>query len=143
MSGVESSNVSRDRNGRFVSRFITSGIQNFSKFVDEKSLDEEKEFESGLGWREGRRIVDLWHLSKELEHCKNCSNPLYLHHCTGEKRYGLGILYIPCTKCAYTNLVSTCTRHRSLPENRGMQVWDINTKVSLGKNFLHPGQNVI
>ena len=87
-------------------------------------------------WRKGRRIVDLSYMADQMTSCRVCSKPLNLHRIQREHRVGYAsILYIDC-ECGMTNPVSTNTSHRpSDKSNRGMPVYDINTKAVLGKCF--------
>jgi hypothetical protein len=81
----------------------------------------------------GRRIVDLNHLSEQLQSCKQCGTPLHLHMIEDERRYGFAsILYIRCCKCNGVNKITTGKRHRVADKKRAL-VFDINTKAALGK----------
>ncbi|CAG2254568.1 unnamed protein product [Mytilus edulis] len=136
----------RRKNGQFGGKVFNNSRQNLTKsvvIVNEMSCpsetllpSQENDSNSTLAWRDGRRVVELGLLADQLKACKNCYSPLYLHNCTKEQRYGLGsILYVPCGSCPYTNLINTGKRHRSETSKKGMLIWDVNTKCSLGKNI--------
>ncbi|VDH96628.1 Hypothetical predicted protein [Mytilus galloprovincialis] len=136
----------RRNNGKFDGKYVTSRkINLFPKIQDEEmQQDFVNECENShvgdlqndnqeLDWRQGRRVVELGYLADQLKQCKNCSSPLFLHNCDEEKKCGLGsILYVVCQNCPYRNPIFTGKRHRPTEnKKKGMQVWDINTKLSL------------
>ncbi|XP_077863137.1 uncharacterized protein LOC144345911 [Saccoglossus kowalevskii] len=88
----------------------------------------------------GRRVVDLGVLARDLDACKQCSAPLRLSSCVGDKCYGLGcVLYVRCdnSACLLINRVYTGSRHRQEGKTTGLPVWDINSKLAIG--MLHAG----
>ncbi|CAC5392635.1 unnamed protein product [Mytilus coruscus] len=136
----------RRDNGKFDGKYVTSRRMNlFANTEDEEKLqDFENEYENSheddllnenreLDWRQGRRVVELGYLADQLKQCKNCSSPLFLHNCDEEKQCGLGsILYVVCQNCPYRNPIFTGKRHRPAEnKKKGMQVWDIYSKLSL------------
>ena len=83
-----------------------------------------------IKWNDGRRIVELDVLSKNLI-CYDCGKALNLCNTEDETRYGLAsILYIAC-ECGVTNSVATGKSHRV--SNRGVPIYDVNTKAAAGK----------
>ena len=76
---------------------------------------------------EGRRIVDIGHLSKQLV-CPACKSDLKLRNITRETRSGLGsYLYILCDKenCQHLAQVTTTSVHG--------KVFDVNQKLAICK----------
>jgi hypothetical protein len=57
-------------------------------------------------WKDGRRIVELDTLAKNLEECRRCGQPLHLSDCVGETRFGLAQILLD-TECRLVNDVPT------------------------------------
>lgn len=127
------------KSGHFISAFDRSRRNNLrsTSEPENESCDTEKskcedDFKPG-DWREGRRVIELGHLADQLKGCINCGIPIQLANCFQERRYGLGsLLYIDCKNCDSINVVSTGKRHRNKSQ-KGMLIWDVNYKLSLGK----------
>nr|XP_034320597.1 uncharacterized protein LOC105341150 isoform X2 [Crassostrea gigas] len=86
--------------------------------------------ETETEWREGRRIVELGYLAKQL-FCHLCKTPLHLKDTVRERRYGLGsVLHVQCTNCSAVCPVETGKRGPT-------GAFDINTKAALG--MIHVG----
>ncbi|XP_076438391.1 uncharacterized protein LOC143277453 [Babylonia areolata] len=86
-----------------------------------------------FAWNDGRRIVDLQELAKQL-HCKKCGSLLDLQRTEREARYGLAsVLYIHCN-CGLLNDV-----HTGRIQNGEEKVWkssptpvfEVNIKASI------------
>ena len=66
----------------------------------------------GDGWREGRRLIELGVLVKNLQYCQSCKLgpvPLTVYNVVGELQKGLsGYLYVMCQNadCNYINRVA-------------------------------------
>lgn len=91
-----------------------------------------------LGWNEGRRIVELGFLAEQLKLCQECKkNPLHLSDCVSEIRCGFGsLLKIQCSTCNRINNIYTGKQHRTEDKNdKGLKIWDVNSKAALGKNI--------
>lgn len=134
------SDDTRNLRGFFASKSYLTKLDNLrGRHKERKKIVEEKEVRGDdytSDWREGRRVVELGHLADMLKECKNCKSALLLHNCTSERRYGLGsILYVKCQNCPHINQISTGKRHRAENSTRGMQIWDVNTKLSMGMKF--------
>ncbi|XP_076457626.1 uncharacterized protein LOC143291581 [Babylonia areolata] len=83
-----------------------------------------------FSWNEGRRIVDLCELSRQLL-CKKCTSLLDLRRTEREARYGLAsVLYILCN-CGMVNDVHTGSKQHRGPNNVPEPVYEVNTKASL------------
>lgn len=85
-----------------------------------------------LGWRCGRRIVELGVLADGLKACQLCGHPLHLTDCVGEKKFGLAhILMVKCqyVECGLVNDVPTGSRHKT---TNCASAWDVNTKLAAG-----------
>ena len=81
---------------------------------------------------EGRRIVELQHLGKQMW-CTSCKECLSFEYIENEQRRGLGsILYIRCHQCLLINIINTEKRHAS-DDSEGNKRFDINSKMALGK----------
>ena len=143
---------------RFKGRFVKPGkrarLEQFAELNKRRKLDCTEEDErcsdtaisdetsssdsATEGWKDGRRIVELYYLAEQLRKCKNvdCSLPLLLHDVHKETRVGYAsILYITC-QCGMLNTITTGKSHRPANKsNKGMPVYDINTKAVLGKFF--------
>lgn len=86
-----------------------------------------------FAWSDGRRIVDLYELSKQL-HCKQCSSLLDLRRTEREARYGLAsVLYILCN-CGVINDVHT-GRTQQGHGNSPNPMYEVNIKASISKLF--------
>lgn len=88
-----------------------------------------------FSWKNGRRVVDLGYLAEGLSSCASCNNPLSLHCCINEKRYGLGsYLDVRChnKSCCHVNRISTGTQHYASEMNIGVPTFDVNMKTTLG-----------
>ena len=86
-----------------------------------------------FAWNDGRRIVDLYELSKQL-HCKQCSSLLDLRRTEREARYGLSsILYIHCN-CGVLNDVHTGRIQQGGGDQSSQRpMYEINIKASISK----------
>jgi hypothetical protein len=84
-----------------------------------------------FAWSDGRRIVDLYELAKQLQ-CKECCSLLDLRRTEREARYGLAsVLYILCN-CGVMNDVHTAKTQGS-PENSATPMYEINIKASISE----------
>ncbi|XP_045211082.2 uncharacterized protein LOC123562513 isoform X1 [Mercenaria mercenaria] len=85
------------------------------------------------GWREGRRLIELDILLKNLKYCRSCKLgpvPLTAYNVVGELQKGLGgYLYMVCQNpdCNFVNRVSYGKVHRM--KTNGMPCFDVNTKL--------------
>lgn len=85
-----------------------------------------------FAWSDGRRIVDLYELSKQLQ-CKQCSSLLDLRRTEREARYGLAsVLYILCS-CGVLNDVHTGRTQQDGHGNSPHPMYEINIKASISK----------
>ena len=112
------------------------------KTINESFEDENEKRIEGIciedsEWGNGRRIIELRHLAEQLKACKMCAKPLLLHKTEREQQVGYAsILYVSCD-CGIINTVTTGKSHRPPDKsNRGMPVYDVNTKAVLGKFVL-------
>ena len=90
-----------------------------------------------LNWKEGRVVVDLDTFFRSLI-CKNCSLPLDASKTIGIQREGVcGYLSILCSNpaCEEVSRVPMGKTHRR--STRGPPVFDVNTKISIGKCDVH------
>lgn len=97
------------------------------EFLEVQSADVDE-----LGWRCGRRIVELGVLADGLKACQLCGHPLHLIDCVGEKKFGLAhILMVKCNylECGLVNDVPTGSRHKT---TNCASAWDVNTKLAAG-----------
>ena len=88
---------------------------------------------------EGRRIVNLGLLAKQLDEsgCMACHTPLHLSDTEGSHRYGCAeVLLIKCRACEVMTPVHTSKRHYSPSSGKLMPIYDINTKIASGMQFL-------
>ena len=67
-----------------------AGQPNVADVIHEEVID--PDVRAHVNWGEGRRIVELDVLTKGLQACSKCGNPLHLHHSTGITTYGLDAL---------------------------------------------------
>ncbi|KAK7490994.1 hypothetical protein BaRGS_00017690 [Batillaria attramentaria] len=87
------------------------------------------EFSMGTApsWRDGRRIVDLNELAKQMR-CKQCASLLDLNRTVRESRYGLAsVLFIVC-QCGVLNDVHT---GRKQDTDSGRPMYEVNIKASI------------
>ena len=78
-------------------------------------------------WKEGRRIVDLEELARQM-HCKHCKSLLDLNLTIKESRYGLAsVLFIVC-QCGVVNDVHTARRQEG---DGGRAMYEVNVKASI------------
>ena len=86
-----------------------------------------------LAWNDGRRIVDLYELSKQL-HCKQCSSVLDLQRTERETRFGLAsVLYVLCN-CGMINDVHTGRlQHDGEQKNPSAPMYEVNIKASISE----------
>ena len=104
--------------------------------IPEKALNPEGST-SKMQWNDGRRVVELGVLAEGLQACSDCKQPLQLTGVVNEKRYGLGsILNVLCC-CGQINTITTGKTHRSAGSRRGVPIYDINTKLAIGKLIYH------
>ena len=83
-----------------------------------------------MSWRDGRRIVDLAELAKNL-YCKQCRAVLDLNHTEKEARVGLAsVLYVVC-HCGVTNDVHTGAKQHDARDGR--TTYFINMVASASK----------
>ncbi|XP_056006937.1 DNA polymerase III PolC-type-like [Ostrea edulis] len=100
--------------------------------VQEEIVSPSANVTSRSDWRDGRRIVELDVIAKNLEECRRCGQPLHLSDCVGKTRFGLA--QIPQVQCRYSecrlvNDVPTGKKHQT---EKGGKAWDINTKLAAG-----------
>ncbi|XP_039302328.1 uncharacterized protein LOC120357045 [Solenopsis invicta] len=103
-----------------------------------KVSDNLKECETGeseFGQLEGRRIVDLKTLAKEL-FCKKCDAMVSLLDTVEETRVGLASMFsVKCRSCMTIIRVATDKKHATSKENKqGRQIahYDVNTRGAMG-----------
>ncbi|XP_070203678.1 RNA-binding protein 33-like [Littorina saxatilis] len=91
-------------------------------------------------WREGRRIVSLQELAKQMR-CKHCKALLDLNQIIKETRFGLAsILYIMC-QCGLLNDVHTGKRQEG---DGSRHLFEVNIKASINLLLYGIGaQNII
>ncbi|KAK7495161.1 hypothetical protein BaRGS_00013571 [Batillaria attramentaria] len=88
-----------------------------------------------FAWHDGRRIVDLYELSKQLQ-CKQCRSLLDLRRTERESRFGLAsVLYIAC-HCGVMNDVHTGRKQETGSDmanngSGGGNMYEINIKASI------------
>ncbi|KAL8617755.1 hypothetical protein ACOMHN_054751 [Nucella lapillus] len=104
----------------------------------ETNLGAKSEF---FAWNDGRRIVDLQELAKQL-HCKQCSSLLDLQRTERETRYGFAsVLYIHCS-CGLMNDVHTSkVQQNEDSQKSSTPVFEINSRASI--NLLMYGSSPI
>ena len=91
---------------------------------------------------EGRRIVDLVELGKQLW-CGSCKETLSLTNIEKECRRGYGsLLLVRCHKCLIVNEVSTGKMH-ALTLDKRAQRFDINTDLAFGKYHYYCFTNMV
>ena len=93
--------------------------------------------EGDVKWCEGRRVVELGCLAESLGKCKNteCTRVLDLRNTIIERQIGLGSVLLVKCECGEMNRVRTGKTHRE--KNKGVPIFDMNTKVAEG--MLHAG----
>ena len=92
------------------------------------------------GWKEGRRIVDLQELARQMR-CKHCKALLDLNLTIKETRFGLAsVLYIMC-QCGVLNDVHTGRKQES--EGGGRPMYEVNIKASISMYHLTLGQLLV
>jgi hypothetical protein len=74
-------------------------------------------------WQDGRRIVELKTLAKQLNACDGCDSPLNLTFA----RVRQLLIY------SLYNLLNTVVPNRTHPGRKGPTIFDINTKAAIGK----------
>lgn len=88
----------------------------------------------------GRRIVELSLVATRLDRgCYGCNATLHLIDCKKEVKHGFAsVLHVKCRECGAVNLAQTSKTHVAVNSRR--RVYDVNTKVSLGKcvSFFSP-----
>ncbi|XP_015594152.1 uncharacterized protein LOC107267234 [Cephus cinctus] len=123
--------------GRFTTRkklkkqtdFIASMRETKKRKTEEKCSQS-----SDLNPCEGRRIVDIQELGKNLV-CTSCTECLSLQNVKSEKRLGLNSIFlVKCHRCSVLSDVATGKMHAG---GRKRKVSDVNTKTVLG--FVHAG----
>lgn len=78
----------------------------------------------------GNRIIDILHLSEQLQ-CLKCTKPLLLNNIQKETANGLGSLfYIICKKCQKCRAVTSSPQYSIMLD--GQKLFSINTKMALG-----------
>lgn len=83
-----------------------------------------------FAWNEGRRIVDLFELSKQLL-CKRCEALLDLRRIEREDRFGFAsVLYVPCV-CGVTNELHTSRKQE--PSSPSNPMYEVNIKASISE----------
>ena len=88
------------------------------------------DLDADMSWRDGRRIVDLAELAKNL-YCKQCRAVLDLNHTEKEARVGLAsVLYVVC-HCGVTNDVHTGAKQHDARDGR--TTYFINMVASASK----------
>ena len=106
----------------------------------ESAQDPNQDIDSqGVNWNQGRRIVELGLLAKQLQACWMChKGPLDLTNIEGETRYGLGsLLKVKCTSCGGHNKISTGKRHQATKSSSPTKrCWDINSKAAIGNLYI-------
>ena len=132
------SNLSENSDTVVVPSFEKEGNSDRSSTRTTDDTDKicDENLESGqITWKTGRRIVELDHLAKQLEHCSDCEALLNLSNTVSEVRMGFGsTLYIQC-ECGVLNSVTTNKSHRT--GKRGPPVFDVNTKAAVGNLFFY------
>lgn len=85
------------------------------------------------GWKIGRRVVELAVLAEGLRSCKGCGERLNIEDAVNESKFGLGgCLHVRCRDCRQENSVPLGKRHATVNGQR--KIWDINSKVAVGRN---------
>lgn len=119
------------------------------KFVKKKVLDKKKKIKAALLKLkknasdpnpnlvcEGRRIVELRELGKNLKCCK-CLNTLSLLDTVAENISGLNsCLTVKCQSCNVSTLVSTGKTHAGKESSKNLLA-DVNTKAALGNYWIY------
>ena len=76
-------------------------------------------------------------LSNSEKGCHSCSVPLELINVKSEQKYGfVSVFSVQCSACESINKIKTDTMHGRLSTTKlRKNLFDINTKVALGKYF--------
>lgn len=91
-----------------------------------------------IKWNEGRRMIEIQVvIEKLIEGCEFCRQPLNFTTICGEIEYGLAsMLQIKCLNCDMVVSVPTGKRHSRIDSDHPARVFDVNTKLALGRHFM-------
>jgi len=83
-----------------------------------------------VGYKIGRRVVELDTLTESLLACSACQVPMNLLNTVESRDFGQAcVLDIQFSNCGAVNNAATGRKHG--------RVYDMNTKLALGKTFLY------
>ena len=113
-----------------LNRKCTEGKELRTDNTEDTTKESNTDITAKITWNQGRRVVDLKQLAKDLNNCTSCSYQLNLLDTVKETRDGLGsVLYVKCDVCGTVNTVHTGKKHGE----SGRGVFDVNSKAAVGK----------